>query len=346
MSKLVYDNVKEIIRLIGEIYSIYEMRIGMTRNSSKILQAMHDSFMQENQELIMIRNNNNLRIDKIKELLNSCSKDTVGNDYIREKENLEYENQKNNNEINKLEQRIAELKEVISVGNFLDSLMLLDIQEKERKRIARDLHDTSLQNLTHLIHALELCSLFIDQDPAKAKLELEMAGRKIRVIIDDIRNTIYDLRPMEFDDLNLKDAIQNMVVKLQKDTDIIIELEMEKSVIIKNDLVIINIYRIIRECIINSIKHSGASEIKVKIDEVNEMCKIKIKDNGKGFDDLSIKGKRKHFGLQILEERVQLLRGKMNIYSGGAKDLGTRISITIPIIDKDELELLQNYEEV
>ncbi len=309
----------------------------MTRNSTKILQAMHNSFVQENQELKEIRNNNYIRIEKIEKYLITCREEGEKKIYLKEKEDLIYENQKYTIEIDKLEKRITELQEVISVGSFLDGLMLLDIQEKERKRIARDLHDTSLQNLTHLIHTLELSSLFIDQDPAKAKLELELAGKKIRVVIDDIRNTIYDLRPMEFDDLNFKDALQSMVDKLQRDTDILIELELEENIVINNDLVVANIYRIIRECIVNSIKHSGASQINIEIVEVNEMCQIKIKDDGRGFDDLTAKGKGKHFGLQILEERVQLLRGELSIYSEGTKEIGTRISITIPIEDKGEL---------
>ena len=75
---------------------------------------------------------------------------------------------------------------------------VLDVQEKERQRIARDLHDSSLQNLTHLVHKVELTSLYIDRDPVKAKLELATIEAGLRKVIDDIRNRIYDLRPIDF----------------------------------------------------------------------------------------------------------------------------------------------------
>ena len=87
---------------------------------------------------------------------------------------------------------------------------VLDVQEKERQRIARDLHDTSLQNLTHLVHKVELSSLYIDRDPVKAKLELATIEVGLRKVIDDIRNRIYDLRPMSFDDLGLRKTLLNL----------------------------------------------------------------------------------------------------------------------------------------
>ena len=71
--------------------------------------------------------------------------------------------------------RLERLEKVIadqSVVLHMKQLSVLDVQEKERERIARDLHDSSLQNLTHLVHKVELSSLYIDQDVVKAKLEL------------------------------------------------------------------------------------------------------------------------------------------------------------------------------
>lgn len=82
--------------------------------------------------------------------------------------------------------------------------LVFEIQELDRRRIARDLHDTSLQNLSHLIHKLELVSMYMDKDMIRAKLELASVSKNINHIIDEIRMVIYDLRPMVFDDLGLK----------------------------------------------------------------------------------------------------------------------------------------------
>ena len=102
-------------------------------------------------------------------------------------------------------------KEVIN-----QRLQILDIQEKERQRIARDLHDSSLQNLSHLLHNVELSSLYVDEDPVKAKLELAVVNSRLKSIIQEIRDTIFDLRPMTFDDLGLKEAFERLVYKLRE----------------------------------------------------------------------------------------------------------------------------------
>lgn len=93
-----------------------------------------------------------------------------------------------------------------------NNLTIFKVQEEERQRIARDLHDTSLQNLTHLIHKIELSSLYIDKDPIQAKLELSIVEKSLRKTIEEIRNIIYDLRPMSFDDLGLKNAAFTIIV--------------------------------------------------------------------------------------------------------------------------------------
>ena len=69
------------------------------------------------------------------------------------------------------------------------NLAVINIQEEDRQRIARDLHDTSLQNLAHIIHKIELAGMFIDKDPVKAKLELAVIKKDLKAIIEDIRNT-------------------------------------------------------------------------------------------------------------------------------------------------------------
>lgn len=98
-----------------------------------------------------------------------------------------------------------------------NNLTIFKVQEEERQRIARDLHDTSLQNLTHLIHKIELSSLYIDKDPIQAKLELSIVEKSLRKTIEEIRNIIYDLRPMTFDDLGLKNALLQLLSCINED---------------------------------------------------------------------------------------------------------------------------------
>lgn len=209
-------------------------------------------------------------------------------------------------------------------------LSVLEIQEKERQRIARDLHDTSLQNLTHLIHKVELSSLYIDQDPVKAKLELATVGKNLRKVIEDIRNSIFDLRPMSFDDLGLKETIEKMLLLINQDkqfkilTDIEnIEFNISDS---KKGILLITIYRIIQECVQNSIKHSKGNEIRVSFKDKKSSYEIEIQDNGIGFDVDEAFKKEKHFGLSVIKERVFLLNGRISMDTKN----GTLIRIEIP----------------
>lgn len=206
---------------------------------------------------------------------------------------------------------------------------VIDVQEKERQRIARDLHDSSLQNLTHLVHKVELSSLYIDQDPVKAKLELATIESGLRKVIDDIRNRIYDLRPMTFDDLGLRESLSNLFPVLNQDGKFEIKLDMDdidkEYAEEEKNFFLIMIYHIIKECVQNSIKHSGGNRIEVSLKQNAKTYLIKIKDNGSGFDIDEAAKKDRHFGLHVVEERVFLLGGKMRINAQN----GTSIEIEI-----------------
>lgn len=206
---------------------------------------------------------------------------------------------------------------------------VMDVQEKERQRIARDLHDTSLQNLTHLVHKVELSSLYIDQDPVKAKLELATIESGLRKVIDDIRNRIYDLRPMTFDDLGLREALCNIFSFLNQDGkfEILTDIDEIQDGFSEEerDFFLIMIYHIIKECVLNAIKHSSGNRIEVSLKEDEKAYLIKIKDNGTGFDIKEATKKDRHFGLLVVEERVFLLGGEMRIDTQN----GTTIEIEI-----------------
>lgn len=225
-----------------------------------------------------------------------------------------------------------------NLGNKVDKdsinsgLKILDIQEKERQRIARDLHDTSLQSMTHLIHKIELSSLYIDQDPIKAKLELAGISQNLKSVIQEMRNAIFDLRPMTFDDLGIKEAFERLADYYNNNSDFDIYYNVEE-INCNNSLILITIFRIIEECVNNAIKHSGGKVVFFEIKKfTNNNCIIIISDDGNGFDmDEVLSEKDKHFGLTILNERVDLLSGNIQIDSKKGK--GTVVKIIVPLLD-------------
>lgn len=210
-------------------------------------------------------------------------------------------------------------------------LTLLSIQEEERQRIARDLHDTSLQNLAYLVHKIELAGMFIDNDPVKAKLELALIGKNLRTVIDEIRNTIFDLRPMSFDDLGLKTAFEELAEKINENNTYQIQMDID-NVSCENDLILATIFRVVQECFNNIKKHSKADKIFFSCKNGDNFCIIDIEDNGEGFTQEEMKESKnnKHFGISLMEERIHLLGGIISIQS--KKEKGTNIHIEVPLI--------------
>lgn len=224
----------------------------------------------------------------------------------------------------------------LSFGNLTDSshiiessdfkLHTLNIQEKERQRIANELHDTTVQNLVHLVHSIELSSMFVDQDPIRAKLELESCAKNLKATISEIRETIFNLRPMSVSDLgfskSIDDFMNNMMVQYPN-----VMLQFEVDDIGQDPDFNINLFRIIQECVVNSLKHSKSSDLVLHVKHIDNKCDIFVKDSGIGFDYSSMKNN--HFGMVILEERVKILNGTIDIVS--APDKGTQIHIVIPL---------------
>lgn len=329
-----------------------------------ILKDLHEQLSEERDEVQKLLNVNLSKISEIEEFLKSIyekedsdfkifSPRSAENLYkenidksVSEKQTLEIENRTYYKRLNQLDRYLEGLKKLdtesvvdkdtssltvsccenIDTGN---SLKVLDIQEKERQRIARDLHDSSLQNLAHLVHKIELSSMFIDQDPLRAKLELATVSKNLRSVIDDIRNTIFDMRPMTFDDLGLKDCFERLFINLKQANpafDFSSDIDELTS---ENDLVLMTIYRVVQECCLNAIKHSGGNHIFVSLKKDDVDCIITIKDNGKGFDIQETFNKNeKHFGLSIMSERVQLIGGSIKVNSDSN---GTEIYIIIPL---------------
>lgn len=252
--------------------------------------------------------------------------------YKKEMENIEStklkyeeENKLLTDKRNVLSDRIERIEQVLE--NETDNLTVLSIQEEDRKRIARDLHDTSLQNLTHLIHQIELSGLYIDKDPLRAKIELSIVNKRIKEIIEEIRNTIYDLRPMTFDDLGLKAAFESLIVSFNEERKYEVELDLE-DVSCETNIILVTIYRIVQECLNNIVKHADATKISLKCKKKNNVCYITISDNGNGFNKDNY-DREKHFGILYIKERVKLLGGKIKLDS--APEHGTVITICIPL---------------
>lgn len=331
----------------------------MNEDKLKILEELYEDSLQEKRAISDELRSNLNRIKEIDAYLKSIreseefdfkvfsprSAENIYRDKISESEseksNLKNKNSNYYQKLEKIDKRISDLTYLIKDSRRIDknlNFTIVDIQERERIRISRELHDSSLQNLTHLIHSLELSSMFIDQDPIRAKLELASCSQDLKRIINDIRDTIFNLRPMSFDDLGFKNCIENFIGNLKAqynnceityDVDDICFDSEDLKVKEIFTLYLVTVYRVIQEAMINSMKHSQANQVELLIKKKDKKLEISIIDNGKGFflDDV-INSKDKHFGILIMQERIYLLNGKINIIS--EPGCGTKIFFSIP----------------
>jgi len=213
-------------------------------------------------------------------------------------------------------------------------IKILEQQENERQRIARDLHDSTVQVLTNLVHKTELCTKIMDVDLIRAKLELEIINNTIRYTINDMRNIIHNLRPMAFDDFGLDITLERVVGQIKSNTDIQIHVDVVGQKKALSSVVSLTLVRIMQEACNNSIKHSGAENVYITFSYEDESVLLSIRDDGKGFDIKNIENNKenqnKGFGVSIMKERAMLLSGDLKITSG--KNKGTLIVVTVPIV--------------
>lgn len=203
---------------------------------------------------------------------------------------------------------------------------ILLLQETERKRIAEELHDTTVQDMVCLSQQLELVLLYMEQDITMAKLETITARKQIKQIIGDMRDTIYNLRPLIMDDIGWIAAWDRLKRKLLDDNSKVV-VDFDIDLIDRSDgLTAISIYRIVCEGCQNIIKHSNADHIEVSVKAVHDGIKICIFDNGIGIEE-SLNSQSEHFGLRFMYERVKALSGRMKILSDSS---GTKIHIKLP----------------
>lgn len=207
---------------------------------------------------------------------------------------------------------------------------LIESQEKERRRIASDLHDGLGQQLMIIKSRAEMAQMFQNNaDELKSQLQSIIDSSKIS--ITDIRNISHALRPVHLENFGLTNAIINLCDRLKTTNDISWTYEIDdidEAIPKEQD---INIYRVIQEAVSNIQKHSKAKEASVLVYLEHNGVRVTITDNGNG----SYKAQSSYGGLGIIgmTERINTIGGTIQITSEPKS--GTEIKIFIPKI-KDE----------
>ncbi len=208
------------------------------------------------------------------------------------------------------------------------SQLLIELQEKERERIASELHDGLGQDLLVITNRAKL-GLKKD-DLESARIELANITQTALESVEEVRKIAYNLHPYHLDEIGLTKGIESMINKISCTTLINISFSIDNIDPYFPSENKIHVFRIIQEGLNNAVKYSDAKNITVKLTKEEKQIKIIISDDGKGFDAAnSYSNKSGGYGLKSINERARILYGQINIRSNTGS--GTNININLPL---------------
>jgi len=240
-----------------------------------------------------------------------------------------------NDMIEALEKADAERAEREQIrANYVQGV--ITAQEDERKRIARELHDSTSQSLTSLIIGLKTLEDTCDQCRKQTHvIDLRsIAGQTL----DDVHTMSVQLRPSVLDDLGLPEAIRRHIADNRQRYPLDIDLAIigldDKRL---PDEVETALYRIVQEGLTNIIRHAEADTVSILIEYRDDKVLVVVEDDGKGFDVMSTYHLDGHLGLYGIRERAELLSGTVEIESEIGQ--GTSLFIEIPLPDETQTKM-------
>jgi signal transduction histidine kinase len=206
---------------------------------------------------------------------------------------------------------------------------VVEAQEAERQRLARELHDETGQALTAIGLGLRGVSSMISQDEDKAESQLRHLEGLTSHSLNELRRIIADLRPTHLDDLGLAATLRWYTNDVQSWSDLKIDFQVsgpacELSTELKTAL-----FRIAQEALTNTVKHADATKVEVRLQYSSQDVKLQVRDDGIGFDPLRINHTgRPPWGLEGMRERAALLGGVVRVTSVIGK--GTLVDVEFP----------------
>lgn len=204
------------------------------------------------------------------------------------------------------------------------------VQERERRRIAIDLHDHIGQNLA--FSKMKLGALRESVRGTSLYDPLEEVYALVVQTIEDTRSLVFELSPPVLYELGLEAGVEWLVERIQSEYGISVECEHDRVTKPLDEEMRIVLFQIVRELLLNVAKHAQAGKVKVTILRERGQIRLAVEDNGIGFNPSSVgmaKGEKTGFGLFSIRERMNYLGGE--IWIDSAAKLGTRVMLQVPL---------------
>ena len=209
---------------------------------------------------------------------------------------------------------------------------MADVREKmgetrERNRLAREIHDTLGHTLTGLSTGIDAAKTLLQRDPDMAIKQLDILSATAREGLKDVRRSVRKLRPDALENHTLKGALETMIEEFMRSSGVKVSYVCHLDSLDFQPDEEDTIYRIVQECMTNSVRHGHASRIYISFGKDQHSLILIIEDDGKGCVDI-----QEGFGLHHMKERIALLNGNVRFYG---RD-GFEVLVELPLRKEDE----------
>jgi two-component system sensor histidine kinase DegS len=219
-------------------------------------------------------------------------------------------------------------------GDQPNVIRVIQTEEAVRQSLVRKMHDSVASAISNFILQAEICQRFFDVNPDRARAELNALKNSAGTTFNNVKDFIFDLRPMMLDDLGVVPTLRRYVETFQEKNGIPVPITVTGVERRLESHIEVTIFRNVQELLTNALNHAQATKIQVSVDLAPNQVTAVVEDNGSGFNaDEAVNGNTRTIGLSTLRERTEMLGGSLNIQSRPGQ--GTRVECTIPIEDAE-----------
>ncbi|CAM3521546.1 histidine kinase [Brevibacillus invocatus] len=333
---------------------LHELRQEISKVIQKV-DALELAYRKSRNRLVLVSRNFHMYTEEdIRIAYEEASRIQVDLSIFRERENnLKRRRNDLERQLRTLEETIVRAEKLVSqmgvvlgyltgdlskIGEALESakqhqlmnLKVIQAQEEERKRVAREIHDGPAQSMANVVLRSEIVERMLKNERIlEAQMELHELKEMVRMSLADVRRIIFDLRPMALDDLGLVPTLQKYIRTCEERIETTIDLVVFGVEPPLRSSVKAAIFRLVQECLNNVEKHANANTVQVKLEFLQESLRLVVKDDGIGFNLDERMATGGSFGLLGMNERTQLLEGEIEVQSAPGE--GTKVLFQIPL---------------
>jgi two-component system CheB/CheR fusion protein len=236
-----------------------------------------------------------------------------------------------------MEQRVLDrTSELVAMNNELERTMaqrqqlereLLEVSEREKRRIGEDLHDMVCQELTATALFLKSSAKRLGPKDAEVLQVLEQSAETVNRNVVIARELAGGLQAIELSASGLKNALRELAARACHNTGIKCHFKCARGIRVPDDATALHLYRVAQEAVTNAVKHSGAKNVLISLDRNRDNICVTVQDDGKGF--VPMRKRQKGLGLHMMRYRANALGGELKI--DRRKSGGMEITCVIPV---------------